>query len=369
LLYPAECILFLEDKIKTKIGIYIGIVVLVILLVMGSYSLFFSNPYQFRGTGPIKIFYLSSYMPGFAWSDDNINSFAGYFEKEGIPIEINKFYMNVFDSTVNQTLAGIQAKEAIDAWQPDLIYATDDEAQLEVISKYYLNSKTPVVFSAVNLDPEDYGYDKAHNVAGVLEKEQFKIAVDYLKQFFPNVKKIAVMADSLEQWDVVMDRFKQESQEIPDVEFVGYRRFSSVDEYRQAVLDYQDEVDALMLLPPNAIRYSNGTLNTQAEAVRWVVENSRIPEITFWGQLVYLGDFAAVYISPFEQGEVSARIAKAILIDGKAPSSFPFEATKQNIKYINLARAKMLGLEKSDIPSTILVNAITVETFPWDEDK
>jgi ABC-type uncharacterized transport system substrate-binding protein len=354
---------------KEKLVISAGIVFLVICLMVAAYFTFFSSPYKFKGSGPIKIFYLSSNMPGFAWSDDNINSFVDYFGKANISIEVKRFYMNAFDITIDKTLRGIEAKKAIDEFKPDLIYATDDLAQLEVISKYYCNSRIPVVFSAINMDPESYGYDKSRNIAGVLEREQFKNAVSYLRQIYPHVRKIAVIADSFDQWGIVIERFKKQAAEIPDIEFVGWHRFASVDDYRKAVLDYQDKVDAIIMLPPNTIQYANGTQNTQAEAVKWVVENSKLPEITFWGQLVYLGDFAAVYISPFEQGEVSARIAKAILIDGKAPSSFPFEATNQNIKYFNLARAKTLGLDKKDIPSEILINSEIIEHFPWGNES
>jgi ABC-type uncharacterized transport system substrate-binding protein len=353
-------------KRKLSLIMYVILGFFVVGSLVAGYMYLFSSPYKFHGDRPIKIFYLSSYMPGFEWSDDTLNSFIGYFEEENIRIEIKRFYMNVFDTNVDQAAMGLAAKNDIDSWQPDLIFATDDEAQREVISKYYLNSKYPVVFSAVNLEPEDYGYDRAKNVAGVLEREQFHNAINYLLLVYPNVKKIAVMSDGLEQWDVTMDRFKQEQSDFPDIQFVGWRKYSSVEEFRHDVLAYQDKVDALMLLPLNSMRYANGTMSLQADNVKWVVENSRLPEITFWGQLVNFGELAAVYISPYEQGETSAKIAKQILIDGKRPNSFPIEATKQNIKYFNLARALMLGLKRDDIPSSVLVNSEVVTKFPWE---
>jgi ABC-type uncharacterized transport system substrate-binding protein len=346
--------------------VYIGIVILIAGLLVGSYFMLFYSPYKFQGKGPIKIFHLNSYAPGFGWSDETIEGFKGYLEKENVSFEIKEFYMNSFDMSINQTLVAKEVVNAISEWKPDLIYATDDEAQREVISKYYVNSRIPVVFSGVNLYAETYGYDKASNVAGVLEREQLKSAVDYLRQISPsNIRKIAVISDGFYQWDVVMEQLKQQQAEIPDVEFVGWQGFPGFEGYKKAILDYQDKVDAFILLPPIALSDENGVHVSEPDAVRWTVENSKLPELSFWDLQIYLGALEAVYVSPIEQGERSAKIAEEILFDGKKPSSIPFETTKKAIRVINIARAETLGIEKKDISSTVLINSQVYEGFPW----
>ncbi len=46
--------------------------------------------------------------------------------------------------------AAIRAKTAIENFKPDLIIATDDNASKYLITPYFVDSKTPVVFARLN---------------------------------------------------------------------------------------------------------------------------------------------------------------------------------------------------------------------------
>jgi len=76
---------------------------------------------------------------------------------------------------------------------------------------------------------------------------------------------------------------------------------------------------------------------------------------------------AAFTYSPYGQGKDAGKIVYEILINGKDPSSFEFKPTLIGDQSINLARAKTLGLERDEIPSTILINSKVIETFPWEK--
>ena len=67
---------------------------------------------------------------------------------------------------------GEEAKALIESWQPDMVYANDDNAQEFVVSSY-VNTETPFVFSAVNAAPEQYGYPGSSNVTGGLRAGAF----------------------------------------------------------------------------------------------------------------------------------------------------------------------------------------------------
>ena len=83
-----------------KLLVYIGIVVLIVGLLIGSYFMFFYSPYKFRGDGPVKIFFLHSYHPEFpsdlveGYTSGFDQYFEKVFEKEGIEIETSIFYMD-----------------------------------------------------------------------------------------------------------------------------------------------------------------------------------------------------------------------------------------------------------------------------------
>ena len=66
----------------------------------------------------------------------------------------------------------------IDETQPDIILAVDDDAQ-NYVARYYINHPhIRVVFAGVNNDPAEYGFDRASNVSGILER----LPIDALKE-------------------------------------------------------------------------------------------------------------------------------------------------------------------------------------------
>ena len=364
-----------KKNMKKKKIIVIGAAVVLVIAVAFFLSLLFPNKWKFRGDRPIRIFFLHSYHPEFP-----SNLVEGYtlgfeqFSKEiseetGMNIEAKVFYMDfIRKSEEEEKEAAREAKKLVDEFEPDLIFASDDPAQEFVIMPYYLNSDIPVVALAVNKEPETYNFVGSKNVAVVLEKEHLVESVDLLKNLFPYVKRIGVIASPYAQWKDIFEDLEGRSENIPDVEFVGWDITESYSDFQAKVIDYQDDVDALLLSPPVDYRYESGSTVPMPTAIRWVAENNNIPEITLWDVIEY-GFLGAVVVSPEEQGKEAGKIAYEILIKGKKPSSFPFKPTKKGRQMINLARAKKLGINKEDIPSIILINSEVYEEFPWEKEK
>src|SRR4030042_2944283 len=87
----------------------------------------------------------------------------------------------------------------IDTFKPDLIFASDDAAQ-QYITRYYVNSSIPIVFSAVNEDPAKYGFIGSKNVTGILEKPHYVAPLRLLQKLVPNVKRVVVITDHGTMW-------------------------------------------------------------------------------------------------------------------------------------------------------------------------
>jgi ABC-type uncharacterized transport system substrate-binding protein len=351
---------------KKKVAVIGIIVVLLIIILIGSYFIF-RSPWKFQEDRAIKIFWLNSYHSDFVWAKENIDAFKDVFEKGGIEIEIKNFDMDTIrkPSEEDKQSSGRKAIELIDEYKPDLIYATDDNAQEFVVK--YIDTDIPIVFSGLNLEPEKYGYDKAKNVAGVLERLHFADTVNFLKEFYPDIKKIAVISDSSSQWEPVINRMKERQNEIPEIEFVGWHQISEFEEFKQMVLYYQDKVDAFIFLSLETLSDAEGNVVPDSVTTKWLVENNNLPEGTFW-PIVDKGMLLSVVVSPEEQGRAAGKIAHKILIEGKKPSSFEFEPTEKGDQYINLARAEKLGIKKEDMPSIILINSKVFEEFPWEDN-
>jgi ABC-type uncharacterized transport system substrate-binding protein len=103
---------------------------------------------------------------------------------------------------------------------------------------------------------------------------------------------------------------------------------------------------------------------TYQEVQKWTVENSRLPDFAFWIDRVHYGTLGAMTVSEREQGRAAGRIARGILVDGKAPSSFAMVPTTKGLPVINLARAKKLGL---NLDAELLLTAEVIQKFEWDK--
>ena len=354
-------------KSKSRYTYYIILsLVLVVLLVFGS-SLFMKNQYKVKGDGPIKVFYLNSFHSrDFPLAQENIEAFLSFFEEKNIELEIKQFDMDILRNPKNKTFIISEAKILIDEYDPDLIYATDDAAQ-EVISEYYINSGIPVVFSGVNEDPEKYGYDKAKNVAGVLERVHFIDTMNFLLELYPNIKTVGVIGSDYYLWDLVMERMLLQQDKFQNIDFVGWNLFYYYSDYKEKILEYQDEVDALVILGLSGIKEDNEYVVPDVEFERWTTENNNLPDITFWNFHVSSGNLLSVDVSPVEQGRAAADMAYKILIEGHNPSDIEFISTEGGIRNINLKRAEQLGISKEDIPSIVLVNSNVYDSFSWEE--
>jgi ABC-type uncharacterized transport system substrate-binding protein len=355
-----------------KLSIYLGVSILIVAILIGGYFAFFYSSWKFTEDRPIKIFFLHSYHPEFpsalveGYTLGFEQSFEEALEKKGIEVETKTFYMDfIRKPEEGKKEAAREAKKLIDEFKPDLIFASDDPAQEFVIMPYYLNTDVPVVALAVNKEPETYNFVGARNIAVVLEREHFASSIELLKELFSHIKKIGVIISPYPQWKDVFENLEEASENMPEVEFVGWDIIESYSDFQSKVIDYQDKVDALLLSPPVDYRYENGSIVSMPVAIQWVAENSNIPEITLWDVIEY-GFLGAVVVSPNEQGKAAGKIGYDILINGKKPSSFDFKSTEKGKQMINLARAKTLDLE---IPSAILINSQVYEEFPWEEQE
>jgi ABC-type uncharacterized transport system substrate-binding protein len=354
-------------KSKNKKNLIYPVAVIILIgIFIGSYFALFYSPYKFHGEGPIKIFWLDSNTIEDSISSENILAFKNTLEEEGIDFEMEEFHFDAMRITSKEALTekGKEAMKMIDEYQPDLIYATDDNAQIYA-AKNYANTDIPLVFSGMNKEPEDYGYDKAKNVAGVLEREDFIGAINTLQELYPNINKIAVISDDTPQWEDVMERMKNESHEIPGINFMVWHQFSYFENFKKSMLDYQDKVDAMMILYINGLKDNQENNIPISEIQKWRVKNNKLPEVSFWDFVVQEGVLSGYEVSFTEQGEAAAQIVKEVLIDGKKPSRIPFEQTTKGQRMINLKRAESLGLK--NISNTFLENSKVYENYSWEK--
>ncbi len=306
-----------------------------------------------------KVLHVMSYHQPWKWTQEQFDGFKDALSD--LPVEYRVVEMDAKRNsaeTWKQDRAA-QAMHQIDTWQPDLVFTGDDVAQQYVTTRY-LNTAVPFVFCAVNADPTEYEFHRAANVTGVLERMHFVQTVNLLRQLVPSVRKIALITDTGAMWIPMIEQLKTQQAQLEGVEVVSYDILETFSQYQQAVLGYQDKVDALGFLGIFEFKDEQGNNVLLEDVLHWTVENSQLPDFAFWKDRVDKGTLCAVTVSGLAQGEAAGRIARGILL-GQSPKDYPMQSTETGLPVINLARARKLDINPD---ASVLLTAQVVTEIP-----
>jgi ABC-type uncharacterized transport system substrate-binding protein len=311
----------------------------------------------------LKILHIMSFNSPWEWTD---TQFAGFKEQlKDLDIEYQVFQMDTKKNNTDELKEklGKEARALIDSWKPDLVYTSDDDAQ-QFVTKHYMNSDIPFVFSGVNQTPDFYGFEKAKNITGVLETEHFVESVNLLKEIVPNMKKVAIIYDDGPQWIPMVARMKDREKQLEGIEVVAYDKILTYDEYKKKMKDYHGKVDAIGLIGIFNFKNEAGQNVPYDEVLKWTAENSHLPDFTFWKDRISFGTLSAMTVSGPEQGKAAGKVARQILVDGKKPSEIPMEPTAKGEPVINQARANQLNLK---INTSLLLSVQIEKKYAWEK--
>jgi ABC-type uncharacterized transport system substrate-binding protein len=234
-----------------------------------------------------------------------------------------------------KTNAGIAARRKIEARRPDVVIAIDDDAQNYVMRHYVNDSRIRIVFAGVNNTPQDYGYAGASNVSGILER----LPLDALKESLqtiaarnslPQPLRIRFIGDRSET--VLGDEKYFRSHDWSPLVVQESRLVDTFDQWQQAVRDAATDTDVLVTSNYRKVLRSPGknTLVPAAEVISWTEQNARPLFIGTNAFFAEDGGMLAIGTSPFEQGEVAAKLASTLIAHGPpTPPATPFHLTQQ----------------------------------------
>ncbi len=281
-------------------------------------------PSQFQGK---KVLWIDSYHQGYVWSDGLERGLETILRNTGVQLEIIRMDTKRNDSEAYGKKAGLEALKAVEQYKPDVIIATDDNAQKFLIVPFLKDTEQPVVFSGVNWDASMYGYP-SENVTGMLEID---LVQELVKHFKRNAKgdRIGYLSADVETErkisNIMNKRFFNQEMNIYLV--------TTFEDFKKEFLRAQSEVDMLIIYNYNAISGWNHAL-----AEKFLFEHTTIPT----GALVQFMDRFVVYTLgkyPEEQGEYAAQTALRILA-GTKPGSIPLTVNKRAKLTVNLKMAK-----------------------------
>ncbi len=309
------------------------------------------------------VFLFMSYHSPWEWTDTQFKGFKDALQ--GLNVEYKVLQMNAKNnsSPAWKETMGRSARNLINTWRPDLVYTSDDEA-LRYVTKYYLNSDLPFVFSGVNNLPTEFQSASAKNVSGVLEVEHFIESASLFSKIAPNAKRIAVVFDNSPIWEPVRQRMQEKAVLLPMLDFVYWDTIHTFAEYQRKIKEYQKSVDGICLVGIFNFKDRNGNNVHYRDVLQWTAANSKLPDFSFWIDRISYGTLAVVSVSGYEQGFAAGKIAWEIITGGKSPADLPVKPTVKGRPGISLARAKALGLK---IDSKILLSSKVVGKYDWEK--
>lgn len=223
----------------------------------------------------------------------------------------------------------------VERWQPSVVVAIDDDAH-EYAMKYFVNDpKVKIVFAGLSAEPSQYGYDKASNVTGILERKPFAALKDsllLLSQTQPRDRPVRIMFLGDASDSVRNDEHLFSSIDWEPIQVVPSRLAKTFDEWKEGILFANDnDIDFVITANYRKLQKSAGSkeLMKPNAVLAWTEEYALPLVIGTNGFFAEDGGVLAIGTSPYEQGEVALNMARKIILDGVAPTKIPVMSTEQ----------------------------------------
>ncbi len=298
-----------------------------------------------------RVLILQSYGPDYAWTRDVDVGIRRVLDG-GNNYVLRWHYMDLkrHPWPEAKAAAGIQARHAIDDWQPDVLIAVDDDAQ-EYAARFYVNKPgIRIVFAGTNGSVVPYGYEGATNVTGILERKSLTALKETL--LLPGFShdhplRVIEICDASET--VQLDHAFIAAFDWKPLSYTGAELVETYDDWQRAILAADTRADVILTTNYRKLSRSRSdrTLVPPGEVIAWTEAHSPLPVVGVNAFFVEDGGMLAIATSPFEQGEVSARMAREIIDHHTPPANIPVDSTHQ---YIILMRPEQMAAHHIVLP-------------------
>lgn len=288
-----------------------------------------------------QVVWVDSYHAEYEWSMAIEAGLQAVFEDSGVEITVLRMdTKNLTDADQRASVAaGISAE--IELLQPDVVIATDDNAQKYLVVPHLAEAGLPIVFAGVNWDASPYGYP-TDTITGMVEVDLVTELLDLLSPYAAG-QVVGYLSGDTSTDHKVADAYNERffSGEM-ETRFVA-----SFDEFKVAFEELQDSVDILFV-------GNNAGIDEwdDATAEAWINDVTRIPT---GSRQSWMAPYVLMSLARLgtEQGEWAAEATLRIL-DGAAPGSIAMAENEQGELFVNLTIAETLGVA---LPPSVLRNA------------
>lgn len=289
-----------------------------------------------------RVLVLHSYDTEYAWSREvSVGLHRVLDRKNGYSIRWH--YMDTKRHPWPDFLrrAGIGAQRVVEQWRPDVVIAIDDDAQKYVMKSYVNDPKIRIVFAGINGDIGAYGYDRAPNATGIVERVPWSAIRETLLGSSLAGRKSEIRVLHLGDLSESVAHDAEQSRHFDwwPLKLAGVHLVETFDEWKARVRAAEGNADVILISNYRRLVDASGSkrLVDPKEVVAWTEANSKLPLIGLNGYYAEDGGMLSVAASPYEQGEVAAGMAVRILDKRASPDTIPVETTRQFIVSIRAA--------------------------------
>jgi ABC-type uncharacterized transport system substrate-binding protein len=305
----------------------------------------------------IAVMCLLSHIPTIEAASNKILVVMSYEEdnpwcmqiKEGIDSvlagdsDIKYFFMDTKKNINGGVRKAEEAYELYKQFRPDGVIAADDNAQSMFVLPYLKDKvTTPVMFCAVNAEPEEYGYP-ASNVSGILERDFISESIAFAKQLVPSINTVGFLAKDSPSGRAIRKQVETESDTYL-TKFAGFKLVQTIQETLVVLEAYQKTSDALFITSTNGILDADGKSLDNQQVTRIVAKAYKKPLIGANDFHVKYGVLCAVVKSGNAQGKISAEMLLKAM-KGTPVKDIPVTVNKYGRRILNITAMKDLGIK------------------------
>ena len=258
-----------------------------------------------------RIFVLHSYNANMPWVQSLNQGMRNIFSDKAY-ISLRYFYMDTkhYHSKLYLERIGKALSATLDAWQPDILIAFDQEAQNMVVQKFANSKATKVILAGITDSNRWLEYDKTPNFTGITEQIPVKAIREILSLIFRNQKRIYYLSD-----DSIAAKTLDKTLRLQDwgsYELVAHKRVKTFAQWQAAVNEAGKKADILLVSIYHTIVDGKKQVKPRY-LVSWMNKHSRIPVVGVYESFIIDGGMLAIAISSLEQGYTAAWLALNII--------------------------------------------------------
>ncbi len=293
-----------------------------------------------------RCLFVSSYHQGYAWADGIEEGVRSVLEDKCELKQINMDTKRNKDEEYKLN-KGLQVKQFIEKWQPDIVIAADDNASKYVVVPYFKDSPIPFVFCGVNWTVNEYGYPFS-NVTGMVEVSPINEAFEKIKQIDPEAKSGSYIGANTLTEEKSYKRFKLIAQRY---NLTLQKRLPKTQaEWNQAYIKSQQD-DFVILGTKSGIDDWN-----DEQAYQFVTTHGKKLSLTTYQWMVRFSVLGLTKVAQ-EHGEWAAKTALEILA-GRSADSIPIIPNQKWDLWLNPTLVKNINVT---IPEYILIKSKKVD--------